>query len=462
MRQDVKNLKYVFEPDSVAVIGASSKSSKLGNVVLRNFLEGAFEGPIYPINPKYKRILGLKCYPSVSRVKKGIDLAIIATPAHTVPSIVEECGKKGIKGVVVLSAGFREAGNYELEKELKKNAKKYQIALIGPNCLGVLNPHKRVDSIFFPIYKFGRPKPGSIAFVTQSGGVGSCVVDLASDFGIGFSKFVSYGNAACLDESDIMEYLSKDKETDAILLYLEGTKDGKKLLDRLKKITPKKPVIVLKAGRGKDASKAAYSHTGALAGNYLAYKAAFRQSKAIEVSDVAELFQTVNLLSQPLPKGKRVGVITDGGGLGVLTADAIEENGLELASFSKKTTSNLVGILPSYGSVGNPLDLIADADAERYKKAITALLDDSNVDSVIVVVLFQAPAVDSSLLDIIIRASDRKKKPILIVAMGGEYTTDSRKALDSYGVPTYISPSYAVEALKRVTDYSLFLKTRKR
>ncbi len=461
MRADIANLKYVFEPKSIAIVGASDNPEKLGNVILKNLVDGGYEGGIYPVNPKYPELLGKKCYADLKSISGKVDLAIFAIPAPLVPDVAEECGKKGVKAIVVLSAGFGESGNVELEEKLKSVVLKYGIALIGPNCLGVMNPESRVDSIFFPFYKFGRPGVGDISIITQSGAVGSCIADLAAYYKVGFAKFVSYGNGATINEVDLLEYLGADAKTKQIMLYLEGTKDGKGLLSALKKVNPKKPIIVLKAGKGIVAGAAAMSHTGNLAGNYTAYQAAFRQSKAIEVDSVVELFYVANMFSQVRPTGNRVGIITDGGGLGVLTADAVEKEGLDVAKMSDIGRQRLREMLPARIPIANPLDVIADSGVDIYEKAINAMIEDENVDSIVVIILFQAPAVDSRIVDVLVRASDKKKKPILVVGVGGEYTRQNRKTLDSYGIPTYGSPETAIRALKKFTEYSLFLKDKK-
>lgn len=461
MRRDISNLKYVFNPKSIAVIGASENPTKLGNVILKNLIDGGYEGKIYPVNPKHKELLGLECYSSIKKLRGKVDLAIFAIPAHIVPRIADDCGKNGVKGIVVLSAGFGEVGNTKLEAELRKAALKHNMAMIGPNCLGVMNPEKRVDSIFFPFFKFGRPRVGDISIITQSGAVGTCVADLASYYRVGFSKFVSYGNGTTISDADLLEYLGSDPKTEQILLYLEGTKNGKGLLEVLEKVNRKKPVIVLKAGKSESASNAAMSHTGNLAGNYMAYKAAFRESRAIEVDSVVELFYVANMFSQAKPNGKKVAVLTDGGGLGVLTADALEREELEVAKFSKETTRKLKKVLPPYVNAVNPLDIVADSGTETYEKALKILMGDKEIDSVIVIILFQAPAVDSRIIDVLVEQSDRRVKPVVVVAVGGEYTRDNRKVLDSYGIPTYGSPDAAVKTLKKFTDYSLFLKNKK-
>lgn len=454
MRAQVKNLKCIFEPKSIAIIGASATPTKVGAVVLKNLIEGRFEGNVYPINPKHTELAGIKCYTSVTEVKNKIDCAIIATPAPTVPSIVEECGKKGIRGAIVLSGGFGEVGNKDLEKQLKEIADRHEMAVIGPNCLGILNPYSGVDSIFLPMYKLKRPRPGGISFVTQSGATGTCVVDLAAQYGVGISKFISYGNGAVIHECDLLEFLEADKKTEQILIYMEGTKDGKRLLELMKRINRKKPIVVLKAGRSARASKAAYSHTGNIAGNYLAYEAAFRQSKVIVADSLDELFEFVKIFNQPLPKGKRIAIITNGGGLGVLTSDVIEDKKLELTEFSQKTKDELRRIIPPYANADNPLDVIADADSNLYEKALQIIKEVEEVDIIVVIILFQTPAIDERILNILVNLSDEKKKPIVVIAVGGEYTDGHRKILDSYGVPTYASPSDAIKAVKKLVDYA--------
>jgi len=459
MKQKIKNLKYIFNPKSIAIIGASKLSSKVGGVIIKNLVDGKFQGKVYPINPKYKEVFGLNCYSSVLEVDKKIDCAVIAIPAKFVPKVLGECGRKNIKGVIIISGGFAEVGNFELDNQIKKISDKYEMAVLGPNVLGVLNPYERVDSVFLPMYKLGRPRPGGISIITQSGAVGTCVVDLAAKYGVGIAKFISYGNGTVIDESDLLEFLEHDKQTDQILLYIEGIKNGRKLLDISKRVNKKKPIVVLKAGRSEKASKAAVSHTGNIAGSYLAYKSAFRQAKLITANSLDELFGFVKIFNQPLPKGDKIGIITNGGGLGVLTTDVLEEKKLDLAEFSDETKKRLRKIIPSYATAQNPLDVIADADSEVYSSVLDIMLNDKNINAIIVIVLFQAPAIDERLINVLIKDSDRRKKPIIAMAVGGEYTDGHRKILDSYGIPTYKSPSNAVNALRKLVDYAKYRKS---
>ncbi len=465
MKKIVQNLKSVFNPRSVAIVGASATPNKIGNVLLRNFLDTKFGGKILPVNPKYGEVLGLRCYSKVSDIPVKVDCVIIATPAETVPGIVDDCAGKGVGGIIILSGGFEEVRRDDLAERIRKTAIENNIPIIGPNCLGAFNPYTKVDSIFLPMYKLERPKPGGIAFITQSGAVGSTVLDLAAFYGLGVSKFISYGNSTVLDEADYLEFLMNDRETDIIILYMEGAKDGRKLLEAMKKVNKVKPIIALKAGRGVGGQAAARSHTGNIAGSQLAYQAAFKQAKVTEAEGIMEVFEFVKIFHQPRPRGNRVAVITNGGGVGVLTADAIESEGLVLANFSEATKKEFAKILPSYGNVANPLDLVADAGVEAYGKAIEAMMADPGIDAMIIVVLTQTPPIDERIIHVLTKASDDRRKPIATISIGGTYTEAYRKILEGKGVPSYSSPAAAVKAMGKLILYARYceqLKKRKR
>ncbi|MEM4633829.1 MAG: CoA-binding protein [Candidatus Anstonellaceae archaeon] len=450
----IKNLDSVFNPSSIAVIGASREPNKIGHVIVKNFIDGGFAGRVFPVNPNAEEILGLPAYKSVLEIKEKVDSAVIAVPAAAVAGVLEECGKKGIKGVVLITGGFSEVGKQEEEEKISQIANKYEIALIGPNCMGVITPATRVDSVFLPIYKLGRPRVGGISFISQSGAVGGCIVDLAARAGIGMSKFVSYGNAAVINECDLLEYLAQDKETEIIVAYLEGVKDGKRFLKTAKKITKKKPVVVIKAGKSQAGAEAAKSHTGSLAGSAEAYRAAFKQASLIEANTLEQLFDFAKIFDQVLPCGNRIGIITNGGGMGVLATDSLEEEGLQLATLSEETKKALETSLPSYANIRNPLDIIGDADSHRYEVAINAMMKDENVDIILLIILFQTVGIDSSVVNIAIRASDQRKKPIIAVCTGGEYTEMHKRILESYGVPSYSSPSSAMKAISKFLQYA--------
>ncbi len=456
MKKMLQRLKLVASPRSVAIVGASPTQNKIGNVVLRNFLDAKFPGKVYPVNPKHTEMYGLKCYAKVSDILGSVDCVIVATPAETVPGVVEDCAAKKAGGVLILSGGFEEVGRTDLAKRIKEIADANDMPVVGPNCLGIYNPYTKLDSVFLPAYKLERPKPGNIAFITQSGAVGSTVMDLAAFYGLGFSKFISYGNSTVLDESDYLEFLMQDKETEIIILYLEGAKDGRRLLETMKRVNKVKPIIALKAGRGMGGQAAARSHTGNIAGSYLAYQAAFKQAKVTEAEGISEVFDIVKIFDQPKTTGNRAAVITNGGGMGVLTTDAIESEGLALAQFSKETEAELHKILPPYGNVANPLDLVADAGVEAYEKTISLLLKDPGVDVLLVVVLLQTPPIDERIIHVLAAAAGNGKKPLATISVGGTYTESYRKVLESKGVPSYNSPLAAVKAMERFVTYSKY------
>lgn len=458
MKKIVKNLRYVMEPKSVAVVGASATPNKIGNVLLKNFIDGKFRGKIYPVNPKYKKINGMKCYPNIKSLPEAVDCAVIATPAQVVNDVVEECVKKKVGGVIVITSGFEEIGRTDLAEKLKKISEKNDLPVIGPNCLGIFNPYNKIDTIFLPMYKLERPKAGNISFITQSGAVGSTVTDLAAYYGVGLAKFVSYGNATVIDESDVLEYLIEDKETEIIVLYVEGVKNGRRFYETIKKANKKKPVIVLKGGRAKGGQAAAMSHTGNIAGSYLAYQAAFKQAKVTEAEGLHELFEFVKIFNQPKPKGDRVAIITNGGGVGILATDNVEKEGLNLAEFSKDTKKKISKFMPVYGNIGNPLDLVADSGVDSYSKALDVLLKAPEVDILLIVVLLQTPPIDERIIHVLTKASTDRRKPIATISIGGTYTEAYRKILESNGVPSYGSPAGAVKAVSKLVTYSKYYR----
>ena len=462
MKKIVENLNKIFYPKSVAIVGATTTSNKVGNVILKNFIDGKFLGGVYPVNPKYKKILGVKCYPSISSIKGKVDCAIIATPAKTVLPIMKECVKKKVGGAIIITSGFEEVGEKELAKKIRDLSVKHDLPVVGPNCLGVFNPYSKTDSIFLPMYKLERPRAGGISFITQSGAVGSVVMDLVAYYGLGLSKFISYGNATVLDESDYLEYLEKDKETEVIITYIEGVKDGRKFLETMKKVNKKKPIIILKGGKGAGGAAAAMSHTGNIAGSYTAYHAAFKQAKVIEAEGLYELFDIVKMFGQPEPKGNRVGVITNGGGIGIITTDFVEQEGLKMADFSEETKKEIVKILPAYGNIGNPLDLVADSGIEAYQKAIDVLMNAPEIDVLVIIALLQTPPMDERIIHVLTKASDDRRKPIATISIGGTYTEAYRKILESSGVPSYNSPGAAIKAVERAVTYAKYQQQLKK
>jgi len=451
----MNQLDYFFQPKSVAIIGASRDPKKIGHVIFRNFVEGKFAGEILPINPNAEELFGRKCYPSVLSVNSKIDLAVITVPAPIVPSVLEECGKKKIPAVIIITGGFKEIGNADLEDQVLKILKKHKMHAIGPNCIGIFDPYSGVDTFFLPRYKLERPGKGKIAFISQSGALGSVILDWMAMKGYKISKFISYGNAVDVDEADLMEYLAEDKDTDVICAYFEGVKEGRKFYDITKKISSKKPVIVLKGGTTEEGTTAVASHTGSLAGSAEIYATAFRQAGVIQTENVEQVFDFARVLStQPIPKGNRVQIITDGGGYGVMTTDWLVKNGLKLAQMSSQNIEKIKKACPPHVVVKNPIDLTGDADTERYKIAIEAAAEDPNVDIIAVIILFQIPTLTPDVVDVVSAISDKKTKPLIVIAGGGRYTEVLKKSLEDFGVPCFSYPEQAVGALRALCQYA--------
>lgn len=449
----------MFKPNSVAIIGASRDPDKVGHVILQNYLNAGYSGRLYAVNKKADGdIMGIKTYKSVLDIKDSIDLAVISIPAEYVPEAIEECGKAKVKTTVVVSGGFAEIGKTELQDQLVKVAEKYDMPTLGPNCLGVMDPRSRVDTLFLPTYKLSRPQVGGVSFVCQSGAVGSTILDLISGEGFGLSKFISYGNAAHVDEVDILNYLMDDPETKVIIMYVEGIKRGKEFIDVAKKITKKKPVIVLKAGKTQAGTSAAHSHTAALAGNYEAHEAVFRQFGFTIAEDLSDLLYYAKILSSEVyPKGGRIGMITNGGGTGVLTADAIGiTQYLELPDFSDKTKAALKKVMPPLVNIRNPLDLAGDAEETRYGNALAMVGADENVDMLLVICLFQTPGADSRVAAKLISFKDKLDKPMIVISIGADYTKMHRIMMESAGLPVYDSPTSAVKSLAELLKYSRY------
>lgn len=454
------DLNPMMKPKSVAIVGASRTPGKVGNIILQNYITAGYSGRIYPINLEADEILGLKAYKSVLDVDERIDLAVIAIPAPAVPMELEQCGKAKVRSAIVISGGFAEIGETALQEEITKIAKKYKIAMIGPNCLGVMDTRSKVDTLFLPADKISKPSAGSVSFVCQSGAVGSTVLDVIAGEGFGLSKFISYGNAAYVDEVDILEYLMNDDETKVIILYLEGIKRGKEFVELARKITKVKPVIVLKAGRTSAGAAAAHSHTAALAGNYATHEAIFRQFGFTIAEDLDDLLYYAKIFaSEVRPKGNRVAVVTNGGGAGVITADEIASSRyLKMGEFSSATKKALKKVMPALVNIANPLDLAGDADAKRYGDALNMASSDRNIDMMVVIVLYQTPGANPEVTQEVIQKKATLGKPLLVISLGTEYTQKQRKVLESNGVPVYDSPIAAINSLEALFEYAEYRK----
>jgi acetyl coenzyme A synthetase (ADP forming)-like protein len=448
------DLSKFFKAKNIAIVGVSKDPKKIGHVIFRNLIDGSFRGNIFLVNPNAYQILNKKVYKTLTDIQEEIELAVIAVPAKLILNIIKDCGKKKIENVVIISSGFKEIGNEKLEEEVKLLLNKFNIKCIGVNCLGCYDAYTKLDSMFIPRYRLKRPKPGGISFISQSGAVGSAILDLTTNQNYGISKFVSYGNATNVDESDILEYLGEDKETKVICMYLEGVKDGKRFLKAAKKVSKIKPIVAIKAGITEEGNKAVISHTGTLAGNSEIYYSAFKQSNIIKANSLEEMFDFARILEKTIiPKGNKIQIITNGGGYGILTTDNIIKNNLRLAQLNKKNISLLKKTFSALVIVGNPMDLIGDATTERYRLALEICLNDDNVDIILLIVLYQTPLIDTSIIDIITEANDLKKKPIIVVSTGGEFTDVLKKSLEDNGVANFTFPERAVIAIKALTDY---------
>lgn len=445
-------LRNFFEAKSIAIIGVSRDQNKVGHVILRNLIDGGYNGKVFVVNPNAAKILNKISYDKVSNIDEKVELAIIAVDKAKVMDVIKDCGRKRIKNVIIISSGFSEVGDKKLEEKLKKLLEKYGIRAIGPNCLGTYDAYTKLDSMFLPRYRMKRPEEGYISFVSQSGALGSAIIDFLSNERYGFNKFISYGNAIDIDESDILKFLDEDTRTRVICLYIEGLKDGKKFMNIIDKI--RKPVVVLKGGISEEGNKATLSHTGSLAGNYEAYKAVFKKYKLIMVENLEDMFNVAKLLEKGIKiKKDRILVITNGGGYGILSTDYIVKNGLRLAELNKESVKKLRKDLPKIVNIRNPLDLAGDANVGRYKVAIEEGLNDKNVDLLLVTVLYQTPLIEARIVDMLIEMNNLKKKPIVIVSTGGEFTELLNENLENNGIPCFRFPNQAVRAIKLLVDY---------
>ncbi len=450
-----KSIDILFNPKSIAVIGASATRGKLGNDVMRNLIDSEFDGRIYPVNPRGDQILGKKVFRSVDDIVSDIDVAVIVIPAKYVLKVVEDCGKKGIKALVIITAGFKESGHdgAEAEKKLVELAEKYDMIIQGPNCLGIINTHAPYNASF----SAGTPLKGTIAFASQSGALMTGILDWSLMEKIGFSKFVSLGNKAQLDEADFIEAFGRDPNSTFLLLYIESVVNGRKFMDACKKVIPHKPIFIVKSGVSESGAKAASSHTGSLAGSDTAYDVAFKQCGVNRADGMEALFDVANIFdNMDLPAGNRIAIVTNAGGPGILTTDACEMNGLQIAAFTSDTIKHLKENLPPAASVTNPIDALGTAQPDDFAICIEAALCDENVDAVVVLVTPQAMTKETETAQVIVE-SHRKYpiKPVIAVFMGGNSMVYPRIILTDGGIPSFEFPECAIEALAELYKYTL-------
>jgi len=445
-------LDNFFNPKSVAVIGASANREKIGYGILKNLIEGKYKGKIYPINLKSKKILGLKTYASITKIKEKIDLAIIIIPAKFVNTTLEECGERGVKNVIVISAGFKETGKegMRLEKDMAEIAKKFDMQIIGPNCLGLADSTSNLNASFAN----GMIQKGSLGFISQSGAICSAMLDWANLNGVGFSKFVSVGNKAVVSEVDLMEYFKNDEKTTAVLAYLENIKDGKSFMKAAAELILKKPLIIIKPGVSKASQKAMQSHTGALAGADAAIRTAFSEVGAVRVENMEQLFGAAKFLSRYGGiKNNRVAVITNAGGPGVIGTDEIEKQGLQLATLSKKTKDILRAVLPNEANIHNPVDVLGDAKEDRYEFALKTLLEDKNVDAIIFILTPQRGTEINKTAKALIELSKKSNKPVVASFIGGKLMEKEIGLLKESPIASYDHLSQAIFSLGKIWEY---------
>jgi acetyl coenzyme A synthetase (ADP forming)-like protein len=460
-RSVMNDMEYILSPRSIAVVGASNRPGSLGLAVFRNLLAGGYQGILYPTNPKARSVHGVKAYPSLKDIPDEVDMAVLIIPPEHVEGIIEEAAGKGIKGCIVITAGFKEIGGHgvELEKSVRAVARAHGIRLLGPNCLGAANTNREVSMNA----SFARtmPKPGNIAFVSQSGAMCVAVLDYAAGRNMGFSKYVSIGNKADINEVDLLLYLRDDPDTKVIIMYLEDIADGHAFIEVARDITltAGKPILALKVGRSAEGARAAASHTGSLAGSDAAYDAIFMQGGIQRVEGVSDLFNYVLAFStQPLPRGNRIAIVTNSGGPGIMATDALIRPGITLARLSEETREKLRGRLPPTASVHNPVDVIGDADSKRYDAAIRYTLEDENVDGAIVIL---APAAITEILEtaeVVPRIAKDIDKPILCSFMGLGDVSEGVRYLEQHGIPNYVFPEEASRTMSAMVRYAESLR----
>jgi len=443
-----QSLETFFKPNSIAVVGASKNPTKIGHAALKNILISDYQCKLYPINPDEDEILGLKCYKRLTDVPGPIDLVLVSVPSSIVVQIVKDCVAKKVRYIIIITSGFSEIGNNEGEEEIKKLVKGTGIRVLGPNTMGYKNTSDNLDASF----AFGMPRKGNLALISQSGALGIGMIYLANNEFVGLSKIIGMGNKLDIDDDDLIDYLSTDSDTKVIGLYIEGIKDGKAFMNSIKACD--KPVLVVKAGRSKAGARATASHTGSMAGSDAIYDAAIKQAGGIRCRDVVELFDMARALAgQPPAQGNRIGIITNGGGVGILLSDACEENGLVVPKLSEKTYKKIEKILPPLIKPNNPVDLVGDAGFYRYWSATQALLQDPNIDGIIVASVHAGYARPQEYTGAILKMIHQQKlhqeykKPILGTWVGGKEFEDLVLDLKAVGVPIYPSSWRTVRAM---------------
>jgi acetyltransferase len=465
------NLDTIFSPQSVAVVGASTTPGKVGHDIFANILKGGYKGILYPVNPNAKSVLSVRAYPNILDIPDDVDLAIIILPPRVALKAIKEAIKKGVKGIVIVSAGFREVGGegLEIENQIVAICKKAGVRVVGPNCLGVINPLSSVS--LNASFSRRMPKSGNISFISQSGALCTAVLDFAADRDFGFSKFISIGNKADVDELDLMRYMHDDKDTEVIMIYLEELKKGLEFVESVKEITSgdrPTPILVIKSGRTTAGARAAASHTGALAGSEAVYDAIFKQAGIIRVDSIDELFDyaiafayknksETGKFTRKVPGGNRVAIVTNAGGPGIVATDMTVSSGLKLAKFHEETIEALESHLPLTANLYNPVDIIGDAAQDRYENALSSVIKDENVDGALVILTPQSMTNALGTAEAIVRIDRRTHKPILCCFMGIFDVSSGVKYLQEHGIPVFKFPENTAKAFGALYRYSNWL-----
>jgi acetyltransferase len=452
-----RSLDAIFRPQSVAVIGATDSAGSVGRTVMRNLINNPFGGTVYPVNPNRSSVSGIKAYSNVSEVPESVDLAVIVTPAPTVPGIMRECAGAGVEGAIIISAGFKEAGEEgaELERQVLEEARHGRIRVVGPNCLGVMSPKSGLNATF----SGAMAKPGNVGFLSQSGALCTAVLDWSLKENVGFSHFVSVGSMIDVNWGDLIYYLGNDSRTKSILIYMESIGDARSFLSAAREVSLTKPVIVIKAGRTEAAFHAAASHTGSLAGSDEVINAAFRRSGVVRVESISDLFDMAEVLSkQPRPKGPKLTIVTNAGGPGVLATDALVADGGELAELSPETVEGLDDFLPAHWSHGNPIDVLGDAGPERYARAVEVAAQDPGSDGLLVVLTPQDMTDPAGTARRLEHHAKTRGKPVLASWMGGTAVEEGEKILSQVGIPTFGYPDNAARIYDHMWRYTYNLR----
>lgn len=450
-------LDAIFAPKSVAVIGASEKSGSVGRTLLWNLISNPFGGTVYPVNPKRDSILGIKAYASLDNIPDAVDLAIIATPAPTVSQVIKDCTRKGVKGAIIISAGFKEIGEkgIALEQEIKAEAQAHNLRIVGPNCLGVMNPHYGLNATFGSAMAL----PGNVGFISQSGALCTSILDWSFRENVGFSAFVSIGSMLDVNWGDLIDYLGDDPNTHSIVIYMESIGEARSFLSAAREVALTKPIIVIKSGRTSAAAQAAASHTGALAGSDDVLDAAFRRCGVLRVDTIDDLFNLAEILAkQPRPKGNRLTILTNAGGPGVLATDALIRKGGQLAELAPETIQALNECLPTHWSHGNPIDILGDADLKRYESAIAQVAKDPNSDGLLVILTPQAMTNPTKIAESLCKFSNLQGKPLLASWMGGNSVEEGEKILNEANIFTLPYPDTATQVFNLMWHYSYNLQ----